>query len=315
MLAALAGTGLFLAAQTSHAQDWVTFFEQGKKLSEAGKWAEACPKFAEAHRLKPDATGITLNLADCYKHIGKNASAYSLFREGGFLAKKASDTARADYAEKEAAALEPTLSHVQIDAADTPGLIIRIDETELGKGALGTSVPVDPGTHKVEATAPGYNVWSTTVTVVAGKDAPPLKIPTLSPLPPDTKGGPPPVNPALRPAAFAVGGVGVAGLVVGGVFGGLAMSAKSDLSKLCTNNGCTASNGGQDKLASAKSKALISTIGVSVGGAALATGVVLFVLSTRGGATPKDEKSAPPKTALVPTFDRDGGGLSLTGAF
>jgi len=314
-LAALAGAGLLLGAQASHAQNWVPFFEEGKKLQEAGKWVEACPKFAEAHRLKPDATGITLNLADCYKHVGKSASAYSLFREGGFLAKKGNDAPRAEYAEKEAAALEPTLSKLRIEAEDTPGLVIHIDDQELGKGALGTEVPIDPGPHKIEATAPGYNVWSTSVTIGANRDAQKLKIPSLMPAPHDAKGGPPAgANPALRPAGIAVGSVGVVGLVIGGVFGGLAMSAKGDLGKLCPGNGCPTGNGSQDKLASAKSKALISTIGVSVGGAALATGVVLVVLSLRG-APPRDEKAAPPKAALVPTFGPGGGGLSLAGAF
>lgn len=311
LVAALAGASLLLAAQPSRAQTWMPLFEEGKKLSEAGKWAEACPKFAEAHRQKPDATGITLNLADCYKHVGKNASAWSLFKEGSFLAKKSGDTARADFGEKEAAAIEPTLSRLQVDVEDTPGLTIHVDDQDLGKGAFGTPVPVDPGEHKIEATAPGYSVWSTTVRIGPNKDKQTLKIPSLQKIDIPTPGGATGPNPALRPAAIAVGSLGIVGLALGGAMGGLAMSAKSNLTTLCPGNACTNTNGGQDKLASAKTKALVSTVGLSVGGAALATGVVLFVLSARGSSPKQDEH----KAALLPTFGPDGGGLTFVGTF
>jgi hypothetical protein len=311
-LAALLCTAALSFTQASVAQTWVPFYEDGKKLAEQGKWTEACPKFAEAHRQKPDAVGITLNLADCYKHTGKTASAWSLFKEGSFRAKSNDkDEARAAYADKEAAALEPTLSRLQVDVEDTPGLTIHIDEQDLGKGAFGSAVPVDPGDHKVEATAPGYSVWSTSVRIGPNKDMQHVKIPGLQKVAtPLTPGAATPPNPALRPAAFAVGGVGAAGLLVGGVMGGLALGDKSSLSTACKNGACL-DQASKDKLASAKTKALVSTIGLSAGGAALATGVVLFVLSTRGSAATKDER----KPALVPALAPGFAGLTAVGAF
>lgn len=313
--ATLACAALLSVAQTGRAQTWVPFFEEGKKLAEQGKWAEACPRFAEAHRLKPDAVGITLNLADCYKRTGKSASAWSLFKEGAFRAKKEDkDAARADYADKEAAALEPNLSRLQVDVEDTPGLTIHIDDQDLGKGAFGTPVPIDPGDHKIEATAPGYSVWSTSVRIGLDKDKQQIKIPGLqkvaAPLASGSAAAGP--SPALRPAAFAVGGLGVAGLVLGGVMGGLTLGDKSYLADNCDakTSACT-SQVAKDKLASARTKALVSTIGFSVGGAALATGVVLFVLSMRSPAAAKDEQ----KPALIPAVGPGFAGLAAVGSF
>ncbi len=114
----------------------------------------------------------------------------------------------------------------------------------------------------------------------------------------------------MRLASFVVGGLGAAGLIVGGVFGGLAASSASKLKSDCPGNVCV-SPADQSSLSSANTKALVSTIGLSAGGALLATGVVLFLVSRPGA--PRDE--APRAAQLVPSFGPQGGGLSLVGAF
>ncbi len=107
-----------------------------------------------------------------------------------------------------------------------------------------------------------------------------------------------------------VGGIGVAGLIVGGVFGGLAASAASKLKSSCTNNVCvTAAD--QSSLASANTKALVSSIGLGAGAGLAAAGVVLFLVSRPGA--PRDE--APRAAQIVLSFGPQGGGLSLVGAF
>lgn len=301
---------LLLAPGVALAQNAAGLFKQGRELAEKGKWAEACPLFAEAQRLEPKAVGLKLNLAECWKRTGKTASAWNAYNDAEFLAKKDNDNDRAQFAHNEAAALEPKLSRMRINAKDTPGLQIRRDDTEVTKGLWGTTIPVDPGEHKIEATAPGYSVWTTVVKIGPERDLQTIEIPQLTKAiePPKPGEGP---NPALRPAAIAVGSVGVAGLIVGGVFGGLALSSKSTLDKECPNNICV-SQAGKDARSSAGTQALVSTVGLTVGGAALATGVVLFILSTRGGPPKSDDA---PKTALVPTAGPGGGGLTLLHSF
>src|SRR4051795_1100570 len=81
-------------------------FNQGRDLIKANNWADACPKFEASLRYDP-VLGTRLNLASCYEHIGKLASAWGLYRESIELAKKAGDNKRAEYAQKQAGALEP----------------------------------------------------------------------------------------------------------------------------------------------------------------------------------------------------------------
>lgn len=309
--AALAASAVMASCpSTASAQTAAALFKQGRELAEKKQWAQACPLFAEAHRLEPKAVGLSLNLAECYKNIGKWASAWEAYNEAEFLAKKDNDSERATFAHSEAAALEPRLPKLRINAKDTPGLSIHRDDKDVAKGLWGADIPVDPGEHKIEATAPGYSVWTTTIKI-AEKDAQVIEIPALvkETAPPGPSTGP---SPALRPAAIAAGGVGVAGLILGGVMGGLAMSAKSSLDTACPNKACNDA-ASQDKLASAKTKALVSTIGFSAGGAALATGVVLFVLSTRGGAAPKQDDK--PRARVEPLLGPGFAGLSASGRF
>src|ERR1041384_2645492 len=90
-------------------------FNQARDLVKANKWAEACPKFEASLRYDP-VLGTRLNLATCYEHIGRLASAWGLYRESIDAAKKAGDTKRADYAQKQATAPQPRLPQLATSA-------------------------------------------------------------------------------------------------------------------------------------------------------------------------------------------------------
>lgn len=45
-------------------------FDKGHALADEGKWAEACPLFAEAHKLHA-TNGTAISLADCYEKSGE----------------------------------------------------------------------------------------------------------------------------------------------------------------------------------------------------------------------------------------------------
>lgn len=278
-------------------------YDAGLKALEAKNYKDACAKFLDSRRLDPTKIASLIALAKCHDQAGQTASAWARYRELTVEFKKAGNADGEKAATKRADELEKVLSKLEIKASgDVPGLIVRRDGTDVSRAELGGPVNMDPGPHVIEATAPGYEVWQTTVTVGEKNDVRTVTIPMLVAKPTPTN--------ALRPAAFAVGGVGVAGLVLGGVFGGLAMSSKSELGKLCPNNACPQGKG-QDTLASAKTKGLVSSVGFGVGGAALATGVVLFVLSARGSAPKQDEQ----KTSLVPALAPGFAGLSASGSF
>jgi len=284
-----------------------SLYQEGLKLFDQKKYDEACPRFAESQRQDP-ATGTQIALAKCYEEAGKTASAWAQYKELAFTFKKAGNAEGEKAASDKATELEKHLSKLQINAAeDTPGLVVRRDGEELAKAILGTAVAVDPGAHVIEATAPGYQVWQTTVTIGKDGDAQTVTIPALSALPK-------PANP-LRTAAFVVGGVGAASVVVGGIFGLLAVSDKSraeesgcdSVTKRCTQ-------AGQDLIDGAKTKAWVSTLGIGIGAAALGTGVVLLVMS--GGKSKEQEpKPLTPTARVLPSLGPQGGGVSIIGSF
>ena len=147
-------------------------------------------------RLDP-GIGTQFNLADCNEHIGKLASAWAGFLEVAAASKTANQADREKVARKRAAALEPRLPKLAVDVTGAPtGLEVKRDGIVIGSAAWGTSVPVDPGTHKVSATAPGKQTWETTVTTSEGKTAR-VSVPRDLPAAPIVAAAP--IGPAPRP--------------------------------------------------------------------------------------------------------------------
>ena len=79
-------------------------------------------------------------------------------------------------------------------------------------------------------------------------------------------------------------GVGAAGLIAGGVTGGLTLSREKDLETSCPDKHCTSADA-QSDLDSSRTLANVSTAMFAVGGAGIAVGVVGLVLSDFGGST------------------------------
>ncbi|MGK3967317.1 hypothetical protein WMF38_24480 [Sorangium sp. So ce118] len=312
-----------------------TLFEEGRRLMEAKSYAEACPKLAESQRLRP-GTGTLLNLALCNEALGRTATAWGQFKEALFASKKEGNAAREAFAQEHIGALEPRLSKIQLNAESTPGLLIRIDAYDIPAAALGTPIPIDPGSHQVEATASGYTVWSTTVQVGENADLKTIAIPKLQPAPAAaaTAG---PQGPAagsgvgnggsaggggLRTAGFVIGGAGAAVLGVGAVFGILAAGQASDAEDdptLCPGKQC--SPRGREEIDAAETKALVSTIGIGVGVAALGAGAILVLTSgpsTTEGAPAAGVRRGSPggvQARVVPLIGADGGGVGVLGRF
>src|ERR1700744_6120074 len=91
-------------------------FVEAKGLMQQGKTEEACAKFRASYKLDGTATGTLLNLALCHEQLGKNASAWSEFREvAGESAGRRQD--RVDIAKEHAAKLEPLLAHVKFSVS------------------------------------------------------------------------------------------------------------------------------------------------------------------------------------------------------
>ncbi len=184
---------VLVLAAPAHADDLATaevLFQQGRKLADAGEYQEACAKFEES--LNYDrATGTLWHLANCLEETGAIASAWARFRELDAEARKTDEPKKAKAARERAERLEPRLPKLAIsvpDAHRVEGLVVKRDGKRIGPGAWGTALPVDPGVHQVEASAPGYRTWTREAAVEAEGELLEIEVPALELVPAEPVG-------------------------------------------------------------------------------------------------------------------------------
>jgi hypothetical protein len=310
-------------------------FDAAKELMEEGKVAESCPKFAESQRLDP-APGTLLNLADCYEKQNLTASAWATWLEASVACRAVGQTPRERMARARADALKPRLVGLTImapEGSSSVALEIRRDGSPVGMATWGTWVPVDPGSHAITASAPGYRTWQETVDVVEGSAPVVVTVPVLQleqAAPPPVLARPwipPPVvsvnaspnqpvesdashsGVSQRTWAFVTGGVGIVGLGVGTYFGLKAKSKNDDSKDECrTDTRCT--QAGLNLRDKALDAATYSTVGFGVGLAALTAGIILYVTA------PQDNKTAgTPRWGLHANASPTSSELAIAGEF
>jgi hypothetical protein len=279
-----------------------SLFEDARSLAAAGKYAEACPKFADSQRLGPSVSTL-LNLANCWEKLGRTASAWATYREAASAANAAG---RKDYlatALRRADGLAPKLARLTISVAPPvpSGLQVKRDGVAVDAAELGAGIPVDPGSHAVEASAPGHKTWATTVEVAQDGVQASVTVPALEEAPADATpvaptaapaaasvslaGSPPPVDEAppgtgntQRIVGVVLGGAGIASLAVGGI---LALNAKNkyndslDFCEKGNTNVCFPQ--GLQERNDARSEGNVATVFVGAGGALLAAGIVTWL--------------------------------------
>lgn len=297
-------------------------FNEGMKLFNAGKYAEACPRFEASFQHYP-GIGTRGKLAECYERQGLYASAYTTYREVAQLAMRGGDPAREHVASERAKALEPKLSYLTIDvprASEVPGLLVKRNGQEIDPGKLGDAELSDPGKIVIDVTAPDRKPLHAERVLRVGERArfdvpqleelgPPAADQAATPsLAPETY----PVasesqRPWQRPTGLTVGGVGVVGLAVSAVFG---LSARSTYDSAFDDgrcdratNQCDAS--GQDSIDEARSKATVSTVLFAAGAALTIGGAFLFFTA------PKASTSA---VRVAPVTYAGGGGFVVGGS-
>ncbi|MBI5532684.1 MAG: hypothetical protein HY898_08225 [Deltaproteobacteria bacterium] len=306
------------AAQTAAAE---ALFDEARKLTMAGNYRDACPKFEESQRIEP-GIGTQFNLADCYEKIGRTASAWAAFLDVSYAAKQSGQAERERVARERAQALVPRLGKLVINApADAAaGLRITRDGLVVGAGQWATAVPVDPGNHLIEATAPKRKSWSASVQVSEGAVAT-LAVPQLEVMPDPPPRTLPPATIAYDRSSssasstqktFAVflGGVAVTGLTVGSIYGLMARSKNEDSMAYCSQK-TLCSEQGVSLRDHARGDAAVSTVAFSVAAAAIVGGVVLW---TTSGTSKSGQASARGVKAVAhPTWS--GAQLGLEGSW
>ena len=232
------------ADRTSEAED---LFRRAKGLIAQNKEVEACPLLEESYRLER-ARGTLLNLALCHEHIGKTAAAWGEFRrvEQEERASSSANESRIQLAREHADKLERRVSRLRIvvpQESRAPGLVVKVDGEPKAE-PLWAGVPVDPGTRVVEASATDKKPLVIKVKVDDEGVLASVTIPVLAPAPAVAPGvvssGPNleaveqyASNQARRTTGFVIGGIGLATLAAGAVFGVAAIVNDGD-AKSCS---------------------------------------------------------------------------------
>ncbi len=285
MMAALLAPSLAHAAGADDKAAAQVLFEEGRRLMDQGKYGDACPKLESSQRLDPGA-GTLLNLAACYEKNGQSASAWVTYTDAAVASREHHPDWQKS-AEARAKALYPTLAHVVVDVPNAPnGVNVTRDGKVLESGSFGTAMPVDPGHHTIDATAPNKKPFHEEVDVapkadtrvtIKLEDAPHTEenAPITREHDVTSRSGP------VRTIGVAANGVGVAGRVVGGVFGVLAIGRKNDAAPNCLSDFSRCNTTGKAAVDDAFTLGTVSTIGFVVGGALAVAGVVMFVLAPK----------------------------------
>jgi hypothetical protein len=295
-------------------------FRDAVQLLLADKIDEACPKFLESQAIDP-SLGTLLYLATCHEKQGRTASAWSEFTSAKDWAERTNQGERAAFARRHLAPLEERLSSVVLRAPTIPGLRIMVDNGVLSVAAVGTPLPLDPGQHTIAVEAEGFMPWHTVINIPAEPGKTEVTVPVLEPvrssLPPRSTTTTLSESGATSGSTARAGssvplwasvGVAGAGVVVGSIFGALAMGARDSASNACPSNHCTQS--GWDDIDHAKTFATVSTIGFGVGlGGALVAGY--FALRGNGESAPRAPVGLLRALTVTPMVSPNGAGLAL----
>ncbi|NUO51188.1 MAG: PEGA domain-containing protein [Polyangiaceae bacterium] len=293
-------------------------FDEALELADANRWDAACPKFRES--LEAEASvGAQLNVAKCSERAGLLLQAE---REYGALIELNESTRDRDRKlEVEARAKEALKSLerriprvvVKVMPASAEARVL-VDGNPPASTAPNGAVRVDPGLHKLRAEASAFEAAEEVVTLKEGEER--IVELTLARVPIER------VGPEARPADFSLvgwvsSGAGLAVAAAGAAMLGVASMRASEIEDACGRGAapprCSggAANAARANELSEEGTALeiggFSLLGV--GGAALATGIVILAVDA-------SSKPSPSTGAIVlPVIGAHEGGLWVRGAF
>jgi hypothetical protein len=278
-----------------------TKFSDALKLYKSGNVAEALPLFrdvAESTR-SPNAE---LYVGYCLAQSGKRADAYKAF---ALVLKQIAEHPDEKYeptreaAEAQLAILNVRLAKIVILLTDAPpGLAVTLDVVAVEEKTLGSSIVVEPGTHRVEASGSGLSPVRREVNLEGGElktlnlsvkkteEGKPSRELSLAPATAPAPSPPPAAESKhpVRTAGYVTGAVGVAGLAVFAITGMMAKSTFDTLDRECGAAGCSDAGhlGDVDR---GKSLQTVANVGLVVGVLGVVGGGTMILL---GGGKSKE---------------------------
>ena len=209
-------------------------FRAGVRFYKDRDFAAALVEFKRAYELAPNYR-VLYNLGQSSQELNDYASALASFEQYLAEGKSEIEAARRKSVEGWIADLKEKVGVISVET-NVEGAEILVDDASVGTTPLEKAVVVNAGKRKFAASKDGYTPESRVIDV-AGRDEQTVTL-TLQPIGggqrqgPDPKPAPLPPPPPREPdrtAAWVMLGVTAASAVATGVFGGLAVGARSDL--------------------------------------------------------------------------------------
>lgn len=266
----------------------VAAFDEGRQLIEQGDCKAAVPKFRESLTHERSVSAL-VDIASCIEKEADPLASWRVLEEAAALASMTHDPRLASI-EQRTAALESRLAMIAFKlpgAAQQSGFELRVDGELVDRYLYHGGYATTPGAHRIEARTPGGHFAKTVtveasartpVEVVLERDAPPPPVMVVTPsaAEPSDRGA------HRRTLGLVLGGIGLAGLATGTVFGLMTLDKKSALEDACGGSldACRAPDGSLDEETSAaKATSAISTVGFVLGGVALLGATIIYLTS------------------------------------
>ena len=290
-----------------------TLFHQGFDAASAGRWGEAKERFSAALAIR-SSPKVLFSLAQAEEQLGQLGAASRDYTRAIEGAKGAGENEVVSAAGDALAALRPRVPQLRILVNGASGATATLDGQPI---AVGTQVAVDPGSHRVVASAPGMRDAPATVAISERQQ---LDLPlSLEPASPTSSGSTSgggattgdttaaPSRPGMSPlriVGIAAAGAGVVGVAVASVLG-LQAKSKNDESNQSGCNGDNCTSAAASIRRDAISLANASTVLFVVSGALVAGGVVAWLVAP----TPRSDEGV----GVTPTAMASGGGVVVSG--
>lgn len=296
-------------------------FVDARKLIEVGNCDAAVPKLRESLSYE-SSIGARLSIVDCIEQRDAS-SAWRLLKEASVLALMNHDD-RLSVIEQRAAILQGRLATIKFAlpaVAEQPGFELRVDGELIDRYLYRHGWSTSAGQHTIEASSSNGRRFTGHVVGEIGKEA----VVTIVLQGEDCRTAAPkdaivatPSSPIYdrgatrRAVGLAIGGLGLATIANGVIFGLLTLDKKQSLEAECGGStaACTAPNRSLDaQRESAATTATISTASFAVGGAMLLGGAAIY-LTAPSATGPRQGLRVSPQA-----MRGGGGGAWLEGAW